>query len=291
MKKKIFTSLVLLFLIGFGVILFCFPKGKTDCDGNKLLFIDFQNVEAGILNYRTTKRIGNNAEILCGKKDFIFYMLGLSFHPFFIEAEDDNKFLSLYIPKNYLNLPGAQWKMPLCEVVDECWLSYKVKFDDNFDFVKGGKLPGMAGGTANTGGKIPDGSDGWSARMMFWNEGRISFYTYTPEQKTEYGECLYWKHANGDTVKCIPGEWHSIVHHIKLNSRDMNDGILEGFFDGERVYADSTRVYRFVDELKIDQLLFSVFRGGDDATWMSDKEGWVFFDDFCVSKNGNDVGC
>ena len=58
---------------------------------------------------------------------------------------------------------------------EELYLSYDVKFAKDFDFVRGGKLPGLCGydnslsptSGCNTGGGFPDGYDGWSARGMW----------------------------------------------------------------------------------------------------------------------------
>jgi hypothetical protein len=51
--------------------------------------------------------------------------------------------------------------------VDEAWLSYRLRFPDGFDFVKGGKLPGLFGGTVTSGRHIPDGTNGFSTRYMW----------------------------------------------------------------------------------------------------------------------------
>ena len=64
---------------------------------------------------------------------------------------------------------GALWRMSVGRF-DDLYCSYYVRFAPEFDFVKGGKLPGLAGGAANSGGRKPIGTDGWSARMM-WRTG------------------------------------------------------------------------------------------------------------------------
>lgn len=52
-------------------------------------------------------------------------------------------------------------------------LEYEVAFDQNFDFVKGGKLPGLRGGSPNgcSGGNFPDGLTCFSARLMWRQNG------------------------------------------------------------------------------------------------------------------------
>src|ERR1019366_926325 len=70
-------------------------------------------------------------------------------------------------------------KFPL-KPQESLYLRYYVRFDPGIDFVKGGKLPGLAGGNGNTGGHKPNGSDGWSARVMWRADGKIVQYVYHP---------------------------------------------------------------------------------------------------------------
>ena len=49
-------------------------------------------------------------------------------------------------------------------------VSYELAFDSGFDWVKGGKLPGLRGGpniTGSSGGKQPNGTDCFSTRLMW----------------------------------------------------------------------------------------------------------------------------
>ncbi|KAF7288658.1 hypothetical protein HMN09_01371700 [Mycena chlorophos] len=61
-------------------------------------------------------------------------------------------------------------------------LSYEVAFDAGFDWVKGGKLPGLRGGGPDgcSGGDASDGSSCFSARIMWRPNGAGEAYTYTP---------------------------------------------------------------------------------------------------------------
>lgn len=51
-------------------------------------------------------------------------------------------------------------------------VSYEVAFDTDFDWVKGGKLPGLRGGNLDgcSGGNQADGDNCFSARLM-WRQG------------------------------------------------------------------------------------------------------------------------
>ena len=53
-------------------------------------------------------------------------------------------------------------------------LSYEIAFDSGFNWVKGGKLPGLRGGpslTGCSGGKEPTGTDCFSTRLMWRTNG------------------------------------------------------------------------------------------------------------------------
>ncbi|MDO8930744.1 MAG: hypothetical protein Q7W54_17360 [Bacteroidota bacterium] len=245
--------------------------------------IDFESEKTGKLTDRETKILWKGAQLLCGKKDFVFYKLGITPHPHFIANENGNQFLKIVIPRKFYGpITGAQWKFPFAPT-DECFFSYRVKFEGKFDFAKGGKLPGLAGGTGNSGGNIPNGFDGWSARMMFWEKGKLSFYVYFPEQSSKWGERLYLKGSSSDTIRIVPGKWHTITQHVRMNTPGKADGILQGWFDGQEAFYTDSMLFRKDEKLKIDHIFYSIFLGGDDLSWTSAKDEYICFDDFRVS--------
>lgn len=74
---------------------------------------------------------------------------------------------------------GAQWytrwKAADGSTFQSALLSYELAFDSNFNWVKGGKLPGLRGGPDSygcSGGRQPDGNDCFSARLM-WRAGGL----------------------------------------------------------------------------------------------------------------------
>ncbi len=252
------------------------PKGGSS------LFVDFELLKPGKLTDAQTKKIWPKARLVCGKKDFIFYKLGITPHPHAIIRENKNQFLSMLIPGNHYGpVTGAQWRIPL-DPQNSYYFSYRVKFEKDFDFVRGGKLPGLAGGTV-TSGQIPDENDGWSARMMFWEEGKISFYLYFPNQSTIWGERLFLKNSYGDTIKVTKGEWHCITHYIQLNDLGKSNGVLQAWFDGKEAFYADTILFRKDDHITIDHLMYSVFMGGGDKSWAPANDQTIFFDDFIVS--------
>ena len=266
----------------FALLLFLISCSKIQSPPHELIS-NFEKNPIGKLTDRETKKIWTGTQLLCGKKDFVFYKLGITPHPHFIDEEDGNKYLKVLIPKRqYGPIVGAQWKIPLAPG-DEYFFRYRVKFENGFDFAKGGKLPGLAGGMANSGGHAPNGYDGWSARMMFWENGKLSFYLYYPNQSSKFGERLYLKGLSKDTLHISRGAWHTITQHIKMNTPGKTDGILQAWYDGQEVFYADTILFRKTPNLKIDQIFYSVFLGGDDLSWTSAKDEYICFDDFHVS--------
>jgi hypothetical protein len=157
-------------------------------------------------------------------------------------------------------------------------LSYYVRFSENFDFVKGGKLPGLFGGTANSGGNIPDGTDGFSTRLMWRQNGIGEVYAYLPTSET-------WGTSLGQgNWQFIPGRWHHVVQEVWLNQPDRADGLIRMWVDDQLVLEQPNLRFRTVDSLKIDGIFFSTFFGGGDLSWATPHPVHTDFAQFVVSE-------
>jgi hypothetical protein len=176
---------------------------------------------------------------------------------------------------------GAQWKMGLGGRHDELYCAYWVRFAPGASFVKGGKLPGLVGGAANTGGRKPNGRDGWSARMMWRSGGAVVQYVYHVDQPTQYGEDLPWN--IGGQRFFSPGTWHRVEHRIVMNRPAERDGVVQGWFDGALALDRRDIRFRDVDSFAIDAFYFSTFFGGDDPGWAPPKDERVDFDQFVIA--------
>jgi hypothetical protein len=154
---------------------------------------------------------------------------------------------------------------------DAMMLRYYVRFPTGFDFVKGGKLPGLYGGTVTSGQNIPDGTDGFSTRFMWRAGGAAEVYAYLPssiEHGTSIGRGL-WK---WDT-----GRWIRVEQKVRLNHPDRADGEVVVWIDGRLVLDMAGLRYRTVDTLKIDGVFFSTFFGGDDTSWSTPTDQYADF--------------
>ncbi|MFA4941625.1 MAG: polysaccharide lyase [Patescibacteria group bacterium] len=180
---------------------------------------------------------------------------------------------------------GAQWILKLGQPLEELYCSYWVKFSPGFDFVKGGKLPGLAGGQANTGGKKPNGEDGWSARVMWQKDGNIRQYVYHVDQGDSfYGDGRPWREENGKNCSFLPGRWYHIEIYVKMNSLGQSNGIIVCWLDGRLVMDEENFKFRNVATIGIDVFYFSTFFGGGNETWAAAKREYVYFDNFVISR-------
>jgi hypothetical protein len=176
--------------------------------------------------------------------------------------------------------------------IDDACVSYRMRFDANFDWSLGGKLPGLSGvapgvspGTP-TGGNADATDKGWSGRMMWLGAGSYSFvkasnmavsYMYHPGQKSQYGDNVQWNKA------FAAGRWHQVKQCYTMNTVGKSDGRLRAWFDGELVVDDNAFVYRTRNDVHINYLNWSVFRGGATLDWAGDRTGYVDFDDVRVT--------
>lgn len=198
------------------------------------------------------------------------------------DADSDGRFLRVHYPEGGVGPGegGAQFRVALPASFDRLFVAYRVRFAPGFDFVRGGKLPGLIGGEGNTGGETPDGTDGWSARMMWRTDGDAVQYVYHPEQPGTYGEDFPW---DRDGQRRFDDAWHVVEHEIVMNTPGANDGAVRGWWDGELALERTGVRFRDVDTFAIDGFYFSTFFGGGDPSWAPTRDEHVDFDRFVFS--------
>jgi len=194
---------------------------------------------------------------------------------------------------------GAQWILKLDGKYEEAILNYRIKFKSGFDFVKGGKLPGLAGGDTPTGGDPANGIDGWSGRFMWKTDKRrwhgttrqqtaypISYAKYFKSGSKQDGSLAdraNWQGRNSIRSVFKPGVWYSIRQRVKMNDPGVANGILQIWLNDELVLDQQDRTIRLKPQLKIDCMYFSTFFGGSDNQWSTSKDETIYFDDFEIS--------
>lgn len=177
---------------------------------------------------------------------------------------------------------GGQWLAAL-PPRNTYELEYRLRFGPDFDWRKGGKLPGLAGGTVPTGGKFDP--DGFSARYMWRGDGRLVVYLYwagqasaARERGRQYGVDL----DCGVTME--RGRDYRLRQRVTLNTPGRADGGLEVWVDGRPVLKRTDLLFRDTPAKawQIDRFLFSTFHGGNDPTWAPAHDCTIEFDDIAV---------
>lgn len=190
---------------------------------------------------------------------------------------------------------AAQVKVYLQETThDTMWLQFKVQFESDFEFVKGGKLPGLCGSQCKTGGNIPSGDDGWSARHMWRAGGDAVQYLYYFGQPGTYGLDVPFDDGTSGQLSFALSQWATITEQVILNTVNTKgtpeltddvgnaDGKVCSWFNNELSACDSGYVFRTRDTMHVNYFYLSTFHGGSDATWAPTKDVHVRFDDFIV---------
>ncbi|GAA5878383.1 hypothetical protein JCM3774_002818 [Rhodotorula dairenensis] len=191
---------------------------------------------------------------------------------------------------------GAQFTMNLltgaaeAAPVQTAVLSYEVAFDPSFDWVKGGKLPGLYGASPNatsicTGGNHQPNC--FSARLMWRNRGAGEVYAYIPSYNgfcqqsdvlcnQEFGTSL-----SRGSFSYARGGWTRITQLVSLNTPGRANGVLILYANDSLALAQTGIVYRTSKDVTLTSVLFSTFFGGSDASWDS-QGGEAYFRNFAV---------
>jgi hypothetical protein len=158
-------------------------------------------------------------------------------------------------------------------------LRYYVRFPAEFDFVKGGKLPGLYGGSVTSGRHIPDGEDGLSTRYMWRRGGTGEVYAYLPTS-VQHGTSL----GSGDWRWPV-GRWACVEQAVRLNTPGRSDGSVTVFLNGSQVLRSEDLEFRTTSRLGIEGVFFSTFFGGSDPSWSTPRTQFAEFAAFAVSSD------
>lgn len=172
---------------------------------------------------------------------------------------------------------------------EEAYLRYYVKFEDGFDFRKGGKLPGLIGGGdswSRSGGNQPDGTNGWTLRFMWVDGGKLIVYAYVPKNENGKWGDVKWGQSIDCNFKVEPGKWYCIEQFVNIGTPNKDNGKLKVWIDGvEKVNINDMRFWNVENTNgKIGGIYFSTFHGGNTKDWAPLHNSYAQFDSFVVAK-------
>jgi len=253
--------------------------------------INFNNEKIGNYTFEKIKKKWKNSSELKGVNEGRCTIV----------RKGNKKVLRIKFPKGAIGLDegGARWKLRFDKNYDEVYAQYKIMFPKGFNFRRGGKLPGLSGGSSPTGGKKCIG-DGFSARIMWRVEGFVNNkiknpykaylcqYVYYPgkDSSRKWGEDFNWSDLKREKVFIKPGKWHTIKTRIKLSIPGKRDDLIESWFDGIKVLRVKLDLRSKEHNGGIDSFNFVTFFGGNDSTWASPKTQYIYFDEFNILSKG-----
>jgi hypothetical protein len=187
-----------------------------------------------------------------------------------------NSTLTFYMPKGkvFIEGSGAQIILPMIPK-SSLTLEYLVYFDGGdteYQWTSGGKLPGIAGGKAYTGGHPANQGDGFSARVMFGAGGAVFPYVYHVDMKGRYGDNLGIIALN----RLKQREWNLVKLEITMNTQQNYDGRLELWANHQLVGKKENMRY-CTKGCDIDKLMLVSFHGGQSPDYRPSKDQKIRF--------------
>lgn len=180
----------------------------------------------------------------------------------------------------------------------EATFGYRVWFPAGFDFVKGGKLPGLYGGDSASGSISCSGGSRndacFSVRMMWRTDGAGEVYTYLPPSYPAndnvcnvppQSECnpTYGASVGRGSFAFASGGWTSVSERVRLNDAGAENGEIELFVNGKSVVNVGGLVLRDSSAGRIRGIMMQTFFGGSTSDWASPKDQDVYFADLSVA--------
>jgi hypothetical protein len=124
----------------------------------------------------------------------------------------------------------------------------------------------------------------WNLRNMVKGNPHNAYlvqYMYYPDKKTGYGDDQIYKYKNKKII-IEPNKWYTLKTRIKLSPDPRKKDILLAWVDGEKVLERKMNL-RKNKTYGINQVMFSLFFGGNDDTWNTKKDEKVYFKKFLIN--------
>lgn len=181
-------------------------------------------------------------------------------------------------------------------------LEYEVMFDLSFDWNRGGKLPGLWGGSRDcSGGRIKDTC--FSTRLMWRPNGDGEVYAYVTHSQDPSFDQWCSRYDNSHTepyrhIHCTPTtgieigrgafrfvthKWHKIRQEVHLNAHAGSKGEIILWVDDHAEIHVTDIIMRPDTGFGFDGLFFSTFYGGGDQSWACPQDTYTYYRNFRIS--------
>ena len=278
MTTTILQKYYLMILVGF--LPFCL-------NAQKLIKINFEGAEAGqqFIEKSWSKIEGISVEWVDG------FDQGRTIIDSSISHSGKNSLRILY-PSAGVGPDESGAQVPLkFTPSNQYYVSYWMRFSDNFSWGTTqftGKLPGLGAGKNCSGCQICDGTNGFTARLLWRKDGKLVLYLYHMDKVNQCGDDFDLFDEKGKPFFVNKGEWINVIERVKVNSENKADGEVQIWLNGKEAINKSG--IKFVTNSdKVDNLYFSTFFGGSGPGWEPGVDCYTWFDDIVISTNPEDI--
>ncbi|KAI5120819.1 hypothetical protein M0805_003215 [Coniferiporia weirii] len=194
-----------------------------------------------------------------------------------------------------LYLSGPNFFEEKLEGAKEVLFGYSVLFEEDWEWVKGGKLPGAFGGIGPsahqcTGGQKEGRDLCFNLRLMWRPKGDGELYAYLPTTDENALRLLeippksilnpdYGFSVGRGSFAFKKGAWTTITERIKLNDIGRANGEVELRINGATVIFATGLTIRTSDDAFVQGMHFQTFFGGHGPEWASPKDQYAWFSD------------
>lgn len=213
-----------------------------------------------------------------------------------------NYSLRMFYPKGKFGTGNSGGQAPLMvPPLLEYFASYQVRFSNDFSWgsaSEGGKLPGLSGGGRCSGCASCSGSNGFTARLMWREDGKAVLYLYHMNKENPGCGDSFDIVVEGKNLVFQKGVWYRISQRVKANTGNEKNGEVEMWINNEQAQiklhngslVDKLTGIQFVNNGdKVDALYFSTFHGGSNSNWAPANDSYIWFDDITISSKLSDV--
>ena len=107
-------------------------------------------------------------------------------------------------------------------------------------------------------------------------------YTYYPDKQTrKWGKDLVYVHKNRK-IFLKPNKWYNIKMHIKLAKDPRKKDTIVARVNRKKVLSEKLNL-RNNKNYGIDQVMFSLFFGGNEPSWATKKNEKIYFRRFVIN--------
>lgn len=182
-----------------------------------------------------------------------------------------------YFP-NDRGSPEVTGEAMLSKPVKSAILSYQVKFDKNFEFVKGGKIHGL-GSAKSAFGCTDVQPDAWSVQVMWRQNGAPELYVYGQDRLNHCGTSYSAKN-----FRFNPNTWYTVALTVVVNDQGKANGYAGLSVDGQKVVEINNLELcnQCNTSTQISKFMHHTYFGGSTLDWAPSKPVYGYFDNYLV---------